>query len=195
MELLIYYSVSANPSDFPRYFDGVPIGIINSNCALKDQLRKDPTMLVELVTIDSDTIHDVIELELEEGQKGFIDTNVHAIAIAAVSKYFHLTYLKAICADKKVVGFAEYQFGEIGEWDEDECTVWRFMIDKNHQKKGIGTIAMGLLLKEIEAHKRCKLVDIYYDKENEPARKMYASHGFKETGFRDNGDVIAEIEF
>lgn len=152
-------------------------------------------MLVELVKIDSDNITHVIELELKEKQKRFIDTNVHAIAMAAVSKYFHLTYLKAICADEKVVGFAEYQFGEIGEWDENECTIWRFMIDKNHQKRGIGTTAMGLLLKEIKAHNRCKLVDIYYDKENEPARKVYAGNGFKETGFRDNGDVIAEIEF
>ena len=85
-----------------------------------------------------------------------------------------------------------YQFGEIGAFDEDECTIWRFMIDKNYQNSGIGKKAMALVLDEIRAHQRCKLVDIYYDAKNLPAKKLYAGFGFKETGFRDDGDIIAE---
>jgi RimJ/RimL family protein N-acetyltransferase len=49
------------------------------------------------------------------------------------------------------------------------------------------------LLEEIKAHERCKLVDIYYDPQNLAAKKLYASHGFKENGNRDDGDVIAEM--
>jgi len=93
----------------------------------------------------------------------------------------------------KVVGFVEYQFGEIGEVDEDECTIWRFMIDRKSQNKGIGKIAMALLLSEIKEFERCKLVDIYYDPQNLAAKKLYAHHGFNEVGFRDSGNVIAEI--
>ncbi len=140
-----------------------------------------------------DNFNDVIELELEETQESEISSNVITIAESTLSPYFHLFHHRAICVDNKVVGFVEYQFGEIGEFDEDEwCTIWRFMIDRKHQNTGIGKVAMGLLLKEIKAHERCKLVDIYYNPQNLAAKKLYASHGFKENGNRD-GDVIAEI--
>jgi len=140
-----------------------------------------------------DNFKDVIELEVEESQKKYIESNVITIAESTLSPYFHLFHHRAICVDDKVVGFVEYQFGEIGEWDENECTIWRFMIDRKHQNNGIGKIAMGLLLEEIKAFERCKLVDIYYNPKNVVAKKLYASQGFKENGYRDDGDVIAEI--
>ena len=68
------------------------------------------------------------------------------------------------------------------------------MIDLKSQNKGIGKIAMGLVLEEIKAHNRCKLVDIYYDPKNIAAKKLYKRYGFIEVGFRDDGDVIAEIK-
>ena len=146
-------------------------------------------MDVKLTKIVRDNFHDVIELELEEAQEKHLPSNVFSIAESTLSPLFHP---RAICVDNNVVGFTMYQFGEIGDFDEEECTIWRFMIDKNHQNTGIGMIAMGLLLEEINAHQRCKLVDIYYDPNNIAAKKLYANHGFKEVGERDDGDVIAE---
>ena len=151
-------------------------------------------MIVKIVEVVRDNFNDVIDLELNEEQKKYIESNVYTIAESTVSQYSHLTHHRAICVDEKVVGFVQYQFGEIGEWDEDECTIWRFMIDRRHQNTGIGKIAMGLLLQEIKAHERCKLVDIYYDPKNEPAKKLYAYHGFKENGVREDGNVIAELK-
>ena len=53
---------------------------------------------------------------------------------------------------------------------------------------------MSLLLKEIKAHERCKLVDIYYyDWQNLAAKKLYASHVFKETGHRD--DITLSLDY
>ena len=132
---------------------------------------------------------DVIELELEAEQENNLPSNLYSIAESTLSPQFHP---RAICVDDKVVGFAMYQFGEIGDFDEDECTIWRFMIDRKHQNTGIGKIAMGLLLEEIKEHRRCKLVDIYYDPKNVAAKKIYANYGFKEVGYRDDGDIIAE---
>ena len=150
-------------------------------------------MLVKLAEVVRDNFNDVIELEIKEEQKKYIESNVYTIAESTVSKYFHLTHHRAVCVDEKVVGFVQYQFGEIGELDEHECTIWRFMIDRRHQNSGIGKIAMGLLLKEIKAHDRCNLVDVYYDPKNKPAKKLYARLGFKENGVREDGNVIAEI--
>ncbi len=150
-------------------------------------------MDVKLMKVVRNNFNDVIELEIEEAQEKYISSNVITIAESTLSPYFHLFHHRAICVDEKVVGFVEYQFGEIGEFDENECTIWRFMIDRKHQNTGIGKIAMSLLLEEIKAHERCKLVDIYYDPQNLAAKKLYASLGFKENGNRDDGDVIAEI--
>ena len=144
---------------------------------------------VKLAKIIWDNFHDVIELELEEVQENYLPSNVFSIAESTLSPLFHP---RAICSGDKVVGFTMYQLGEPGELDEDECTIWRFMIDRKHQNTGIGKIAMGLLLEEIKAHGLCKLVDIYYDPQNLAAKKLYASHGFKDVGERDDGDVIAE---
>ena len=147
-------------------------------------------MDVKLTEVVRDNFNDVIELELEETQKKYVTSNLYSIA---ESRFATSTHLRAICVDDKVVGFLEYQFGEIGEFDEDECTIWRFMIDRKRQKRGIGKIAMGLLLEEIKGHgERCKFVDIYYHPQNLAAKKLYARYGFKEVGDRDDGTVIGK---
>ncbi len=139
--------------------------------------------------IDRSNFDDVIELELAKSQEKNLPSNVYSIAESTLSATFHP---RAICVDGIVVGFLMYQFGEIGDFDEDECTIWRFMIGLDQQNRGIGKIAMGLLLEEIRSHQRCKMVDIYYDAENTEAKKIYAGYGFKEVGHRDDGDIIAE---
>ncbi|MBX2885554.1 MAG: GNAT family N-acetyltransferase [Granulosicoccus sp.] len=146
-------------------------------------------MNVTLHPITRENFDDAIELELEEDQEQHLPSNLYSIAESSLSPLF---YPRAINLDAEVVGFTMYQFGEIGEPDQDECTIWRFMIDRNHQNRGIGKIAMGLLLDEIRAHQRCSLVDIYYDESNMAASKLYTHWGFKVVGNRDDGDVIAE---
>ena len=148
---------------------------------------------IKLVEITRDNFDAVVELELEEYQKEFICPNVDSIAGSMFSPFSHLNRLRAICMDEKVVGFVRYQYGEIGEFDEKECTIWQFMIDRQHQNTGIGKAAMSLLLEEIKSNSdRCNLVDIYYEPHNLVAKKLYSSLGFKEVGDRGDGTVIAE---
>jgi diamine N-acetyltransferase len=145
---------------------------------------------VKLIEVVRDNFNDVIELKVKKTQEKYLPSNLFSIA---ESRFSTSTYLRAICVGDKVVGFLDYEFGEVGEPDENECTIWRFMIDQKHQNTGIGKIAMGLLLEEIKAHEHCKLVDVYFDPQNIAAKKLYASYGFKQNGNRDDGDVIAEL--
>ena len=101
------------------------------------------TLNVTLMRITRENFDDVIELELEPSQESTLPSNVFSIAESTLSDTFHP---RAICLDGTVVGFAMYQFGEIGEFDEDECTIRRLMVDRSQQNKGIGKIAMGLVL-------------------------------------------------
>ena len=148
-------------------------------------------MKISLEPIVWDNFDDVIELELEKSQEKNLPSNVYSIAESSLSPLFHP---RAVCVDGKVVGFAMYQFGEIGDADEEECTIWRFMIDKRHQNGGIGKITMGILIDEIKAHNRCSLIDIYYSSDNIAAVKIYSSYGFEVVGSRDDGDLIAELK-
>lgn len=147
-------------------------------------------MDVKLAKIDRDNFDDVVNLELEKEQEKNLPSNVFSIAESTLSAMFHP---RVITVDDKVVGFLMYEFGEIGNFDEGECTIWRLMIDRRHQNTGIGRIAMGLALEEIKACEQCKLVDIYYNPNNFAAKKLYAQYGFKEVGFRDDSDVIAVL--
>ncbi len=144
---------------------------------------------VKLVNLERDNFRGVIELELEETQKEYLPSNLLSIAESRFSKS---THLRAICVDDTVVGFVEYQYGEIGAFDEHDCTIWRFMIDRKRQNTGIGKIAMGLLLQEIKAYERCKLVEVYYHPQNLAAKKLYTRYEFKVVGDRDDGTIITE---
>lgn len=146
-------------------------------------------MDVKLEDVVRENFVEVIELELEKTQEKFITSNLYSIA---ESRFSPSSRLRAIYLKEKIVGFLEYELGE-GEIDKDECTVWRFMIDRRHQNAGIGTIALKLLIEEIKAYDRCKLVDVYYHPENHAAKKLYKKLGFKENGDRDDGTVIAEV--
>lgn len=115
-------------------------------------------MDVTLTKIDWHNFEDVIALELEPSQERNLPSNMYSIAESSLSDTFHP---RAVCVDGKAVGFIMYQFGEFGNPDEDECTIWRFMIDRTRQNQGIGKRAMALVLDEIKAHHRCLLVDIY----------------------------------
>lgn len=148
-------------------------------------------MDVTLALIDGPKFHDVIDLELEKDQEKNLPSNVYSLAESTLSPLFHP---RAILADGTVVGFVMYQLGEEGAWDADECTIWRFMIGRQYQNTGIGTRAMPLVIEEIKAHDRCGLIDIYYDPKNTAAKKLYARFGFKETGHRNDGDIIAELK-
>lgn len=147
-------------------------------------------MQISLHKITRENFDAVIGLSLRDDQKNVLPSNVFSIAESTLSPLFHP---RAICQDDKVVGFVMYQFGEIGDFDEDDCTIWRFMIDQQHQSTGIGTIALGLVIEEIKSYRRAKLIDIYYHPENLAAKKLYAKFGFKVVGDRDDGTLIAEI--
>ncbi|MGH1541046.1 MAG: GNAT family N-acetyltransferase [Arenicella sp.] len=146
-------------------------------------------MQVNLVDVVRENFNDVIELELEKSQQQFLPSNLLSIA---ESRFSPACYLRAICLGDTVVGFLEYEFGE-GEQDKDDCTIWRFMIDRKHQNTGIGKTALGILLEEIKSYERCRYVDVYYSPKNRIAKKLYAAYGFKEVGDRDDGTVIAVV--
>ena len=72
----------------------------------------------------------------------------------------------------------------------------RLMIDAAYQGRGFGREAVGLAPDFIRAFPcgRAELCRLSCEPENEAARRLYASFGFRETGGKDGGEIIAALK-
>ncbi len=69
------------------------------------------------------------------------------------------------------------------------------MVDRRYQGKGYGRAAMRLLLDRLRTIPGCDEVAISYEPENDVARRLYASCGFRETGEIIEGETVARLSF
>ena len=132
---------------------------------------------VKIVELNEDNWYDCCELEVSKEQQDFIEPN--AISIAQTK--FELTLKPyAIYAGDKVVGFLMYN--SVQE-ELDGYWVYRIMVDKKFQGKGIGKAASKLMISEIANSLNAKKIVVGYHPKNVGAHNLYAS-----LGFIDNGD-------
>ena len=73
--------------------------------------------------------------------------------------------------------------------------IWRLMIDKKYQKKGYGREAMKLALEFIRTFPcgKAEYCWLSYNPENEAARKLYSSFGFKEMQMPEGWDEVPAV--
>jgi diamine N-acetyltransferase len=155
-----------------------------------DGLNAPPATGVSLREIGQDNWQAVVDLELEESQREFLEPN----AVSLAESRFHPWMLPlAIYNDDEVVGFVMFS-----QWpDPREGNYWihRFMIDRRHQRKGYGAAAMRELFRLFRTrYPACKTLWIGYDANNPVAQQFYARLGFIEQGIAPwGGDLCAKI--
>jgi diamine N-acetyltransferase len=132
---------------------------------------------VKLVELNAENWYECCTLEVSEDQVSHIEPN--AISIAQ-SKFELSLKPYAIHFEDKAVGFLMFNTKEEelgGYW------IYRIMIDKNYQQRGIGKIATQLMIEEMAKLPNSKKIVVGYHPENLGAHNLYAS-----LGFVDNGD-------
>ena len=129
----------------------------------------------------------ILALELLPRQQGFVASNAESLAEA---KQDDEAIARAVIADGRVVGFLMYSAPE----DDDEAIIYRFMIDRREQGKGLGRAAVAKALEEIAKLGHIRRVAICYEPENEAARRLYAGFGFVEQGLDEDDEMIAVLE-
>jgi diamine N-acetyltransferase len=79
--------------------------------------------------------------------------------------------------------------------DTEDGSYWigGFTIDRTHQGRGVGREAMRELIGFLSAKPDCREIALSYHPQNTPARRLYASLGFQETGEREGDEVVARL--
>lgn len=133
---------------------------------------------VKIVEVNAENWYDCCELEVTAEQENYIESN--AISIAQ-SKFEPTLKPYVIYADEKAVGFLMYN--SVQE-ELDAYWVYRIMIHKDFQGKGIGKMATKLMISEMAKLPNAKRIVVGYHPENGGAHQLYASLGFIDHGDR-----------
>ena len=144
---------------------------------------------IHLEKLTWDTVDDVLNLKVSKEQKEFVAPNRDSL----IDAYFAMTEDKVsvfpfgIYHGEKPVGFIMISYDipwayEYYGLPKGWYYIWRFMIDKKYQGKGYGKEALRQTVDFIKTYP-CGKSDycwLSYEPENEVARNLYLSMGFKE---------------
>ena len=139
--------------------------------------------MVRLHKINEQNFNECVGLKVKDSQKGFVADNVYSLAQA----WLHCDIARpfAIYDDDAMVGFIMFDYDE----NDDECGVWRFMIDEKYQGEGRGKAAMAAALEYIKQNPSFCTARLSYEPANAVAEKLYLSFGFIPTGKVIDGEI------
>jgi diamine N-acetyltransferase len=149
-------------------------------------------MSLELRPVTVKNWNSLIKLKVREDQKNFVASNLYSIAEAQFGfeeeGHWNL-FPYGLYMDDEPVGFA--MTGLNYSHSHFQGLILRLMVDEKFQGQGYGRAAMESILATFRANDCVNVVCITYEPENDPARKLYASLGFKETGELMENEVVA----
>lgn len=143
-------------------------------------------MDISLRKIDQTNYEIVCDLDVSNEQQDYVACNMWSLVEANYNSGFTC---RAIYEGQQAVGFLMW----VLETDS-KISIWRFMVDHQHQNRGIGRQALTLAIAEIKATSGITEIEICYDPKNPVAKDYYASFGFMEVGMdEDEEDMLARI--
>lgn len=156
---------------------------------------------MEFRKINFGNIDEVMALTVREDQEGFVAPNVESLAeayVAVSGGYWAQPF--GIYEEDRPVGFVMFGYGSLDDPDEPEVAkgnycLWRFMIGREHQGRGLGKQAMELCLDYLRTMPRgdAQAVWLSYEPENAVARSLYEKAGFRENGQMCGREVVAVL--
>ena len=152
--------------------------------------------------ITNANIWKVCLLEPFENQKDFVAENMQSLAEAYATRNEGNNALPlAVYNDFDLIGFIMIGKGTVGNENEsnlikENYSLWRLMIDKKYQRKGLGkqTIDAAINLIRTFPFGEAKKVWLSYEKENTRARDIYRKDGFVENDEMCGNEIIAVYE-
>jgi len=144
--------------------------------------------MITLKNITWENFHDVIQLKPRKDQEAFTKPTSVFMAQGYVNQAAeYLDTLKAITRNDSVIGFAKWvhvpQEVKPYRLKEDATMIDAFMLDQNHQSKGLGKEAFKSVLKAIRSDQRYtgKHIVLLCHKDNVGAHDFFDRFGFCKT--------------
>ena len=158
--------------------------------------------MIQLRRIDSSNIWKVIKLSVKEEQTNFVATNTGSI-LEAYSTIIdgNVALPFGIYNENCLVGFVMFGYDTVDGEDDpaiaiNNYCIWRFMIDKDYQGKGLGKEALQVALEYLRSEPcgKAKYCWLSYEPENMVAKALYTSMGFHENGEMCGEEVVSVLK-
>lgn len=148
---------------------------------------------VRLVEITEDRLGAVGRLATHHTQERFVAPMAWSFAEALVPEEEDgspvVPWLRAIEADGEPAGFMMLAWPRTAE---EPPYLWRLLIDRRHQGRGIGARAMGLLIDLLRADGYTRLLTSWVQERGGP-EPFYRKLGFVPTGEMDEDEHVGEL--
>ncbi len=144
---------------------------------------------LKLRKIDESNFIECFNLSLGEGQDRFVSHPIRSLAQAYV--YYNQCTPFGIYSNDTIVGYVMV----IYDYDEETYNIWHMMIDEKYQGKGYGSIAIKLCIDYIKSKPFGSSNDVILtcNIDNSIAIHIYEKIGFKDTGERDDDELVMKL--
>jgi diamine N-acetyltransferase len=138
---------------------------------------------VDLVPVTAANWRDCAALRVRPDQRRFVNPVTYYLCLC---HYGHLWQPLAVTRGEAVVGFVMWAI-------DDDRSRWigGVVVDGAYQRTGVGRALLRLLMDRFAAEPGCPNVALSYDPANTVARALYASLGFRETGEKEDTELVA----
>ena len=150
-------------------------------------------MNLELRIIDDTNKNAVELLEVLDSQKQYIASNKSSLETAMKEEYREIARPFAIYADEKIIGFTMFAFELTSSDPNDRYWLWRFMIDKNAQGNGYGSVALEKIIDYFQNHGADHIL-LSTKENNILALSLYKKYQFAETGEMNDDEIILRLD-
>ena len=140
--------------------------------------------MIHLREIDTGNLREILHLKVAPEQERFVAPN--AVSIAQAYFYRDSAWFRGSYDGDTPVGFVMLE----DKPDVGSYTLWRFMIDARHQRKGYGCQALELIFAHVKGRPGAKeLMTSCVDAPGGPG-PFYEGLGFAYTGELDEGERV-----
>ena len=158
------------------------------------QRQLDPPEQVELVELDAHNVPTFAALETHYSQRRFVSPMPKTLGELLVPRQAHgrqaKPWYRGVLADGEAAGFVLLDDG--ARWPRRETILWRLLIDRMHQRRGIGEAIVAQLADRCRHRRERRLLTTWKDGPGSPAH-FYARLGFVPTGERWGEQTVAAL--
>ena len=157
---------------------------------------------MEFRKITYDNVDELLALSVQESQKSFVASNKDSLVDAYIAlSTGHVAQPFGIYQKGQPVGFVMFGYHTLGDTDDPEIAsgnycLWRFMIDKDCQGRGLGKRALAMALDYVGnlPFGPAEYCWTSYEPENLRAKRLYTQAGFQENGQYCGEELVAAVQ-